>query len=364
LTSTRIEQRANFSFIRYGNVWEDADVLCRALGPGSKGQRLLSIASAGDNVLALLTLDPKEVVAADLNPAQLACLELRIAAFQSLTYEGVLAFLGVDESAQRLQTYQSLRRRLSQPAQVFWDSHPQLIERGIIHAGKLEGFLRRYQKFLQRWVHSSASIQQLLTPRNQAGRVAYYEGSWNTWGWRLLNRVAFSRQVMGSQGRDPEFFRHADGDVTSGPSRRLEKALTLKPTQDNPYLTYHLTGNYSRRALPLYLRREHFNAIRRRSHRVRNFLGPVEKAPGRFHGFNLSNIFEYMDEAQHSSTYNALARKGLSGGRLAYWNLHVRRPLPDSAKQRAVVLHKMSRQLHARDKNWAYRSFNVDQIRP
>ncbi len=44
--------------IRYGSVWEDADVLCEALAPVAPGGRLLSIASAGDNVLALLTLDP------------------------------------------------------------------------------------------------------------------------------------------------------------------------------------------------------------------------------------------------------------------------------------------------------------------
>src|SRR5205085_2322120 len=70
--------------VRYASVWEDADVLCEALAPVSQGGRLLSIASAGDNVLALLTLDPAEVVAIDTNPAQLACLELRRAAFRRL----------------------------------------------------------------------------------------------------------------------------------------------------------------------------------------------------------------------------------------------------------------------------------------
>ncbi|MCH7890232.1 MAG: DUF3419 family protein, partial [Gemmatimonadetes bacterium] len=51
-----IEERASFESIRYGSVWEDADVLCEALAPVAKGGRLLSVASAGDNALALLTL--------------------------------------------------------------------------------------------------------------------------------------------------------------------------------------------------------------------------------------------------------------------------------------------------------------------
>src|SRR5881409_1542686 len=79
-----IAARAAFDFIRYGSVWEDADILCAALEPVARQGRLVSIASAGDNVLALLTLDPAEVVAVDLSAAQLACLELRMAAFRRL----------------------------------------------------------------------------------------------------------------------------------------------------------------------------------------------------------------------------------------------------------------------------------------
>ena len=51
---------------------------------------MLSIASAGDNCLALLA-EGAEVVAADLSAAQLACLELRCAAFRRLDYDDVQA---------------------------------------------------------------------------------------------------------------------------------------------------------------------------------------------------------------------------------------------------------------------------------
>src|SRR5436309_16106556 len=113
-----IAERATFDFIRYASVWEDADVLCEALAPVAPGRRLLSIASAGDNVLALLTLDPAEVVAVDLSAAQLACVALRIAAFRQLEHEALLEFLGVrgaaDTSAlaRRLETYRRVREAL------------------------------------------------------------------------------------------------------------------------------------------------------------------------------------------------------------------------------------------------------------
>lgn len=333
-----IQERAAFDFIRYGSVWEDADILCQALGHGSRGQRLLSIASAGDNSLALLTLDPKEVIAADLNPAQLACLELRVAAFQALSYPALLAFFGVTPDADRLKAYEALRPRLSAGAQAFWDGQAPALAAGIIHAGKLERFLKRYQWFLKRFVHG---------PRS----------------WRLLNRVAFSKPVMGLWGRDPQFFKHASQDVTSGPNQRLDQVMARASAPANPYLRYHLSGNYTAQALPLYLRREHYATIRRRSQRIRLYLGPVEQAAGTFYGFNLSNIFEYMDAQQHERTYTSLIDKARPGGRLAYWNLHVKRRRPDSAKARVLTLDKMSKALHARDQNWAYRSFHVDQLR-
>ena len=108
-----IEERAAFDFLRYSNVWEDADILCQALAPRAKGGRLLSIAAAGDNSLALLTLAPKEVVAVDLNPAQLACLDLKRAAIQALPHAELLEFLGVEPSTRRLATYALLRKRLA-----------------------------------------------------------------------------------------------------------------------------------------------------------------------------------------------------------------------------------------------------------
>jgi S-adenosylmethionine-diacylglycerol 3-amino-3-carboxypropyl transferase len=261
-------------------------------------------------------------------------------------------------------TYQRLRPKLSQGARDFWDAQAPAIENGIIHAGKLEGFLQRYQRFLSRWVHGPARIQDLLRPKAPAARQSFYDKVWDTWAWRLLNRLAFSRRVMGSGGRDPEFFRHAGEDVTSGPSRRLEMMLAKAALQANPYLGYQLTGNYPSKALPLYLRPRHYARIRRLSPRIQVFLGKVEEAPGRFYGFNLSNIFEYMDPSQHAQTYGKLVDKALPGGRLAYWNLHVLRDCPAQEKRRVKPLVKLSQRLHEQDQYWAYRSFHVDQVKP
>ena len=50
---SEVADRTDFSIVRYAQVWEDADVLLEALDV-QPGDTCLSIASAGDNTLALL----------------------------------------------------------------------------------------------------------------------------------------------------------------------------------------------------------------------------------------------------------------------------------------------------------------------
>ena len=83
-TQTEAAEVADFSRIRYAQCWEDADILLEGLAV-REGDVCVSIASAGENSLSLLTGNPAKVVAIDLNPAQLACVDLRRAAYRVLT---------------------------------------------------------------------------------------------------------------------------------------------------------------------------------------------------------------------------------------------------------------------------------------
>jgi len=87
--TTEAAARADFSFIRYAQCWEDADILLEALNV-REGDVCLSVASAGENSLSLLTCNPARVIAVDMNPAQLSCLALRVAAYRTLRHEELL----------------------------------------------------------------------------------------------------------------------------------------------------------------------------------------------------------------------------------------------------------------------------------
>lgn len=358
-----IDTRASFSFIRYASVWEDADVLCDALAPVAAGGRLLSIASAGDNALALLTLDPAEVVAADLSAAQLACVELRMAAFRRLDHPRLLAFLGAAPAADRMETYRSLRAELSDEARAFWDAQPEAIAGGVIHAGKFERYLRAFRTRILPFVHPRRRIDRLREPRTIAQQHAFYAAEWDTWRWRLLFRLFFSRAVMGRMGRDPAFFSHVEGSVGSRILARTRHALTELPVHSNPYVAYIMTGNYPPEALPRYLRQEWFETIRSRIDRVRVVRAPVQVAgEGLFDGFNLSDIFEYMSPAEHDRCYGGLVDRAAPGARLVYWNLLAPRSRPAALADRVRPLRETADELHARDLAWFYGALHVDEV--
>jgi S-adenosylmethionine-diacylglycerol 3-amino-3-carboxypropyl transferase len=357
--------RVAFDFIRYANCWEDADTLCEALQP-EPGARVLSISSAGDNTLALLA-EGAEVVAADLSRPQLACLELRAAAFRQLSYPEVLSFLGVHPADDRLSCYRRLAADLSRPAQQFWDEQPQAVAVGIIHAGKLEAYFRLFRRWILPLIHSQRTIRSLLAPKNVHKRREFWSAKWNNRRWRLLFRVFFGRRMMGRLGRDPEFFRFVEGDVSEHFMRRARHGLTELPTDCNPFLDYIVTGNFTR-ALPRYLRPEHYEKIRAGLRRLSIFHGSIEQAgqefqAGGFDSFNLSDIFEYLDAARSRRLYADLLDLARPRARLAYWNTLVPRGCPAELANRVRPLSELSQELHGRDLVFFYRSFQVDEVR-
>lgn len=363
MAHTGVLDRARFDLIRYASLWEDADALCEALSPLGKDQSFLSIASAGDNALALLALDPKIVVAVDLNPTQLACLALRIEAIRSLSYNELLAFLGVTPSTSRMDCYQSLRTNLDENYRNFWDTNSDAIEGGIIHAGKFEKFLRTFGCTLAPMIHGRERVKKLLSKKSEYERRKFYQREWDTVLWRGIFKIFASRPIMGTFGRDKAFLKHVEGSPGERLLERTKYAMTTLPTHNNPYLTYVFEGNFTTNCLPKYLRKETINLIKPRLDRVKLFQGYAHDAPhGPFDGFNLSDIFEYMNDNEFVDAYENILHNSNKKARLVYWNMLVDRHLPKQHDARARRLHDESDTIFRKDKAWFYQALHIDEV--
>ena len=351
------------SAIWYGNVWEDAEVMCAALAPAAAGGRLLSIASAGDNALALLTLDPADVLAVDVSFAQLAALELRIAAFRTLADDEILSFLGVDSSDDRLRTYaRDIRSALSPAARSFWDARPHWIRTGALHVGRFERYLALFRRIVLPLLHTRTAVHSWFSLRTRQACEEYYDQQWNTRRWRFACRLLFAKSAL-SRFRYPGATSHVTVETGSLLASRSRRAFTIVPPAENPYVTYLLTGNYSKRALPLYLKPSAMAIIRSRIDRLRLSNTSAETVPTgtRFDGMNLSDIFESLTPGDFAHAYAALMQRLRVGGRMAYWTLFVSRNPPSQYRELVREHAADADRLAGVNRAASYESFHIDE---
>jgi S-adenosylmethionine-diacylglycerol 3-amino-3-carboxypropyl transferase len=251
-------------------------------------------------------------------------------------------------------------------ARDFWDAHPHLIAAGIGSGGKFERYFATFRNRVLPWVHSRKRVQALLAGGSLPERQAFYDNRWNTWRWRLMFNVFFSRFVMGRLGRDPAFFQYVEGSVSKRILKRAEHALVQLNPAENPYLQWILTGRFTT-ALPHALRAENFESIRRNLDNLHIHLGSIEhylaaNPSDRVDAFNLSDIFEYMSADNFAALLATLADHANRGARLAYWNMLVPRARPKAMAHRLRPIDGLGEQLLLQDKAFFYSRFVVEEV--
>lgn len=362
---TEIAAKASFDRIRYAQCWEDADVLLEAADVAPT-DTCLSIASAGDNTLALVGAGAKRVIAADLSAAQIACLELRVAAYRTLTYREFLELVGQNESASRPELYLRCRGQLSAATRRFWDTRPGLIRRGIARGGKFEKYLSIFRRLLLPLAQRRRTVSQLFALQTEAQRQALYDSSWNNRRWRLLCFLFFGRSSLGRFGRDPSFTQFADESVWASLQRRLPQALVIQDPSANPYLRWILRGRFDA-ALPWSWREENFLRIRDNLDALEWHCNSIEAVlaevpDNSLDHCNLSDIFEYMSQPTYEKLLADFVRAGAPGCRLVYWNVVVKRSRPEQFGEVLTPLRDLAKKLHASDKAFFYRDLVIEEV--
>ena len=360
--SAKLTDKVSFGFIRYANCWEDADILLEGLSP-KPGDKILSIASAGDNSFSLLLNDPQLVVAVDVNKIQLYLVELKRSCIKNFDREQTLQFLGFRECATRIEMFNSIKPGLSAEALQYWELRSESIKKGIILDGKFERYFITFSRRIMPWIHSRKTTEELLRTKPEPEQQRYYTSKWNSWRWKMLFRIFFSKYVMGKYGRDPEFLKEVKVSVPDYIFKKAGKHLRSKAAQENFILRFNLTGNFGN-LLPHYLLPGNYEKIKSNLSRLVIKEGYAEDAireHGKFDRMNLSNIFEYMNKDLFIKTANDLLNGLNDKGRMAYWNLMVPRRISGLLPERAQYLKELSLELSERDKGFFYNQFIVDE---
>lgn len=362
---SEIQSKAGFSFIRYAQCWEDADIVLEAMDV-KPGDKCLSIASAGDNSLALLAKHPGKVVALDLNGAQLALLELKAVAFNCLPYEDMLILLGY-RPGNRLNLFHLIETHLSSSAIRYWRDHIEEIETGVASTGKFERYFAMFRKFVLPLVHSQETVDELLQWKSKEQRARFYNTKWNTAKWRAMFKLFFSPFVMGLLGRDPSFFKYAEGGLAQVLLKWVKKALVDQNPSNNPYLHWILKGEFGS-TLPFFLRKENFEAIKSNIDKLEWYQLSLEEYLSahpyeQFNSFNLSDVFEYVSEDNYKSMLKLIGTASAPRAKVVYWNMMAPRTARAAGVEEMKPLTALSKALFAENKTFFYSRFVVEESR-
>jgi len=340
--------------------WEDPACDLAALRP-RPGETILAIISGCDNLLGFLLTDPAQIVAVDLNPAQLYLLELKRAAFLRLSYAEMLTLLGIRPTRESRQLFRRLRGDLSPAALAFWNAHLPWFDRGLLTQGGFEHYYALLRALL-RVVVGRRRLEHLFS-LSRAQQRDFYVREWDTRRWRAMVRIGCSKYMLGKR-LDPTWFAHAEVSSFGEHFLRLaEHVIAEIPARPNYLLAQLLLGRYlDETTVPDYLRSENFETIRSRLDRIRPVLadiGVVAQAlpPQSIDCFALSNVFEYSPRVLFDQTLTALTHAARPGARFALRNLLAPRRLAE--RPEFVVDQDLSDECRDKDRGFIYSRFEA-----
>ena len=288
--------------IIYNVAWEDPRIDGKVLQIGEE-DTMLMLTTGGCNVLDRLLDGAKHIVSVDLNVAQNALLELKLAGARALTHEQFFQLFAHSNRKLFDAVYAPrLRPLLSPSAAAFWDTHASFFD-GVMYSGA-SGFLAKVLCFLawlfglQPLVHAMLTCKSLeeqraafAEPRN-AGKVKRLIACFN---WLLPVFCPFAG-VPASQLRLEESSRAAGGEtIIDLFFRRVFHETHI--AVDNYFYYGYLYGKYSRTCCPRYLKPENFETLKAAATRVEVRTQYLHEAAADFPDgyFSAMVLLDHMD---------------------------------------------------------------------
>lgn len=363
-----VAEKKVFKDVLYAMCWEDPQI-DRIAFQITPDDVVFSITSGGCNVLTFLIDNPLKVIALDINPHQNYLLDLKIAAFRELPHQKLLEFFGVRKSTSRLRLYRRLRPLLFKDSARYWDGQPQKINKGIIHCGCYEGYMRLLKKIIVTLSMKQKLVKAFFETQDSVQRKKLFHERWENIWWKILTRVMLSR-TLNSLLFDKQFFAYLDENFSFGKhfAKKAERALVELPVKENYFLSYILLGRFrSEEYLPHYLREENYHLIRSRLDRIEIVTDSCQHyfstlADSSISKFNFSNIFEWMSPEVFANLLKETIRVAKNRSILTYRNLLVFREHPISLEANIRSRSELAESLRVRDLSFIYNNYVVEEI--
>jgi S-adenosylmethionine-diacylglycerol 3-amino-3-carboxypropyl transferase len=328
-----------FNRLVYPQIWEDPEVDIQALELDPQS-RIFTISSGGCNVFNYLTESPTSITVVDLNEAHIALIKLKKIAIERLDYEAFFDFFGRANLNKNLDVYRAyIRPHLDEATRNYWEKRSGLLRKpryhyfakGFYRHGLLGDFIG-----LIHWVgrRLGYDISQMMTARDINEQAKLFEQHvaplFNT---RLVRFLANRPVVLYSLGIPPAQFeemkRHAKDEQQAMPDLLKERARKLAcdfPLADNYFAWQAFGREYDtkwRQALPRYLKKWHFAAIKAQLSQVhvhhKSMTEQLKTMPANsLNAYVLLDAQDWMDESQLNELWTEINRTAMPNARVVF----------------------------------------------
>ena len=298
---------------------------------------MLVIGSAGDKALNAALWGAGEVVAVDIRPAQVALLELKLAALATLAWPDAWALFAAGRHPDGARLYgERMRPLLSPGAREYWDRWIDIFGIGLHRHGWM-GFGIELLAWAARRAASERAASAILASvqlRSQA-RIWRRVVRDRLLGSGTACRAAGAAMVHLLTVNEAQRRRLIRDRYVDSLKERIDTAMRSRPLRRNPYWWLAITGGPVAPADETdWLRPDGYAALRRRTAVVRAVCGDVtevlaHRGPASPDAIDLFDVPDWLSEAANQALFAAAAHALRTGGRLVVRSAVRHGPAPD-----------------------------------
>ena len=373
----------------YNTCWEDPRIDRAALSLGPQ-DTILVITSAGCNALDYALAGVRKIYAVDLNPRQNALLELKLAGIEHLDFETFFKMFGEGRLTGIRGLYSDkLRPSLSPFAQTYWDRNIKMFapeQGGFYFHGTSGQFARLINGYLDHILRARPVLQAILAAETLEEQRRLYHTHLREQFWTHAMRFFIGRDATLSLLGVPKAQRRQvesqyEGGIIKFVRDCMDAVFEHIPMVDNYFWRVYMTGRYSRKCCPEYLKPHNFqglksglvDCIRIHTDSVEDFLRKNDVTISRY------VLLDHMDWlAGHrfhllESEWQAIVDKAAPGARILWRSGGLRTDYVDRAQVRVngcdcrvgellTYYCEMAHSLHRRDRVHTYGSFYIADL--
>lgn len=333
LSAAGFERRGFGSSLVFNQSWEDpeTDRWALAIQPDDT---LVTIASAGDNALAITLTEPRKVIAIDQNPAQIHLLRLKIVAAQCLDYPDFWHLFSLDPAPFSHSLYHhKLRPHLEPDTRAFWDANMGLFRAGLGRAGRFGRTLWLLRTYL-RLLCGRRALEDFFLCESPIQQAVFYRERIHRRWWNPLAKplVGFWPALL-LFGAHPCQARRVSGrrfaDRLAG---SIARVLTTLAARENYFWQQAFLGRYLNP--PAYLRRENFAQLKSVVSRIETRIGKVQDwigslLPATVTCFNLGDALDWLSAEEMVEFWALLRRVAAPEARVLFRSIDSSFTLPE-----------------------------------